>query len=448
MGYILELHISQKQSQTISPHLAESMKILQMNALQLKEYIEEQAMENPVLELEEGSSDGSVTLHRLQSLEHRRQDFRDRQEYVSRDDDDNYFENLGKRDFHEDSLSFFLRMQLNTLALTPQLEAAACWVADNLDDNGWYVGSTEDSPFERNELASALAAIRELEPAGVGAAGLRDCLLLQLERLGGDNELAIRIVTSHLEDLAKSHYNHIGKSLGVSQAQVRCACETIKGLNPRPGSAFSSDTEAAYIRPDITVRDTGGDFEISLAEYNVPELRLSPYYCRLGNETDDIGVRKYIETKARQAKWVIQSIESRKRTVLRCAQIIVEHQESFFRRGGELRPLTLARVAELAEVHESTVSRAIRNRYLQCERGVFAMSSFFSRSIVPGNADSATSDIAKQLLSELISSEDRKKPLSDQKLCELMSERGAPVSRRTVAKYRAELGIAPATGRR
>ena len=276
--------------------------------------------------------------------------------------------------------------------------------------------------------------------------------MLQLRRRKEDSALALKIAEGYLDPLSKNRYGCIAKALGVTQEEVHAACDVIRGLNPRPGSGFAARENLIYINPDIFVVNFPDHFELLTNDYYFPSLRISSYYCRMLRDSEDKEVKDYLTDKVRQAKWVVHSIEQRRSTLLQCAQHILELQEDFFRRGpGHLRPMSLADVAQRVGVHESTVSRTVKDKYLQCASGVYPLSYFFSRSL--GNAsgasgEAASPDAATALLKKLIAGEDKRKPLSDQKLCELMEREGCTLSRRTVAKYRDELNIPSTTGRR
>jgi RNA polymerase sigma-54 factor len=235
---------------------------------------------------------------------------------------------------------------------------------------------------------------------------------------------------------------------------VREAYEVIRSLCPKPGSGFSARETPVYITPDIIVVSFSDHFELLTNDYYFPSLSISGYYRSLMKESADDEVKAYLTDKIRQAKWVMKSIEQRRSTLMGCAQSIVELQEAFFRKGpGHLVPMTLADVAGKLGIHESTVSRAVKDKYIQCSMGVYPMGYFFSRGLSAAGAASAgkggaSPDAAKALIKKLIAGEDRKKPLSDQKLTELMERQGVILSRRTVAKYRDELGIPGTTGRK
>ena len=259
----------------------------------------------------------------------------------------------------------------------------------------------------------------------------------------------MRIVDSQLDALSKSRYGLIARELKATPEEVRASCELIRTLNPRPGTGFAARENLTYINPDIIVVSFPDHFELLTNDYYFPTLGISGYYTRLLKESDDQQVKDYLTGKVKQAKWMVHAIEQRRSTLMSCASCILDLQEAFFRQGpGHLVPMSLADVAGRIGVHESTVSRAVKDKYIQCSMGVYPLSYFFSRSLGTGSEDAASPDAAKALLKKLIAGEDKKKPLSDQKLCELMTAQGCPLSRRTVAKYRDELHIPSTTGRK
>lgn len=287
-----------------------------------------------------------------------------------------------------------------------------------------------------NQNRQYVAAEREeLDPlARIGTdGGLEDTLLLHLSR--------------QLERLARRQYRALAQELGVSRQEVLRAEAQIRALDPRPGAAFAPREEPVYLVPDLVVLQGERGLEVHLQESRLPGLRLSRFYCDMYRDDPDPEVRQYLDGKIRQAQWAIQAVEQRRATLLRCAQVLVRRQEAFFQGpGGSLTSLRLADVAAELSIHESTVSRAVREKYLQCARGVYPLSFFFPREVGAGEGQSAH-EIKNQLL-QLIREEDKSRPCSDQKLCQLLAEEGYAVSRRTVAKYREELGVSSAVGRR
>ena len=456
----MELNMTLKQTQTLSPQMMQSMEILQMGSQELLEYIENLVQENPTVEVEENYSrldEFNQLKRKLEWLDSTDQQNRYYHQQDQEDDRDDPLSNYGTVEELEENLYLYVLSQLPDLE--EPVASAARMLVESLNQNGWLDESLDELSaelgYEPVVLERALAVIQSLEPAGVGARDLRECLTLQLKRRPGDHTLALAIVDKHLDALSKSRFGLIAKETGAEPEEVREACAQIKSLNPKPGTGFAARENLTYINPDIIVVHFPDHFELLTNDYFFPTLSISGYYKGLMKETEDPEVKDYLTNKVRQAKWVVRSIEQRRSTLLDCAEAILKLQEGFFRKGpGHLVPMTLADVAEQVGVHESTVSRAVKDKYIQCSGGVYPLSYFFSRSLgvasagQTGETNSASPDFAKALLKKLIAGEDRKKPLSDQKLCERMAEEGCQLSRRTVAKYRDELNIPSTTGRK
>lgn len=452
----MDLNLNLKQTQTLSPQMVQSMKILQMGSQELLEYIEDTLQENPVLEADQAydQTDRTSDLQRkLEWLEST--DAQNRYYHLQdREDEVDPLAVYGGADAGEENLYFYVLSQLQVLDLPDPLGEAARFLVESLNSNGYLDEPLADlaRDFGADEalMERALAVVQALEPAGIAARSLGECLCLQLQRRREeDTALAQKIALGQLDALSKGHYAQIAKALDASPAQVRSACDLIRTLNPKPGTGFAARENLTYINPDLFVVSFHDHFELLSNDYFFPTLRLSSYYTHLMGDTEDAEVREYLTDKVRQAKWVVHSIEQRRSTLLSCAQCILEVQETFFRKGpGHLVPMGLADVAARLGVHESTVSRAIKDKYIQCSQGVYPLSYFFSRSLGGGSGqEGASPDAAKALLKKLVAEEDKRKPLSDQTLCAMMAERGCRLSRRTVAKYRDELDI-PATSRR
>ena len=429
--------------------MVQSMEILSMNAQELRTYLEKIAQENPVIEVDDpvSSDDSVVALRKLQWLESKNVFNKYFQASVSPEQDEDLPENYGHQFMIDETLNFFLKAQMHAMRLPRHTKLAVDWIIDNLDENGWYREHEGKCPFTPEVLADALEVVRGMEPAGVGASNLSESLLLQIERMKGRHDLEKRIAREYLDEMGKTRYNNIAKKLGVSQEKVRLACDIIRTLNPRPGAGFDIGGRPDYIRADIVVTDTAGRLEAQLTEHGVPELHLNSYYCRLVKESDDPEVREYLAGKLRQAEWLLRNIEQRKNTVINCIESILKLQSDFFREGKKLSPMTLKDVAGLTGVHESTVSRAMRGKYLQCIHGVFPVNDLFSRNLGEGGKKFTQNEV-KNLLRSIIDREDKRNPLSDRMLCERMAAAEMNISRRAVAKYRLQLNIPSATGRR
>lgn len=447
----MELGLTLKQAQTLSPQMMQAMEVLQMGAQELLSYLAETMQENPVLESEEPyrqDEDMSQLRRKLEWLEstdvqnrwYHQQDAQETQNPLDR----------SAADPMEESLYYYLKSQVRFERLPGPVARTADYLMESLDSNGWLDEPLSDAAarlrVSEKTAEQALRVVQSLEPAGVGARSLAECLRLQLERRG-ETGLALTIVSQYLEAMSRDRYNLISRETGAGRAEVSRACALIRSLNPRPGMGFATRENLRYITPDLVVVNFEDHFEILTNDSYLPSLRLSGYYSQLYKETGDEQVKDYLNGKLRQAKWIISSVEQRRTTLMNCARCIVDHQERFFRQGpGHLRPMLLADVAGELDIHESTVSRAVRDKYIQCAHGVFPLGYFFSRSL--GGSEETSPDQAKTLLRALIDGEDRKKPLSDQKLSQLLEERGVSISRRTVAKYRDELGIASTAGRK
>lgn len=450
----MELKIAQKLSQTLSPQMIQFMEVLQMGTQELREYLETAVQDNPVLELQEHyerRDESADMLSRWEWLDSHAP--RERAERVQdAEDEPEPLHNFASAPAEEETLYIHLLRQLEALELPPDVSVCARFLAGCLDRNGWLEEDLSELARELDRplplMERALAAVQALEPAGVGARNLSECLYLQLLRRRPVDKLAVRIVREHLNSLAKCHYGLIARLLGEDQDRVRRACDLIRTLEPRPGAGFSPGDGPVYVVPDVIVSSANGSLEVTLNDRLVPSLNISAYYSRMLREDGDEQVREYLAGKMRQAKWLVQAVEQRRSTLAACADCIVKLQADFFRRGGHLRPMSLADVAAAVGVHESTVSRALNGKYLQCPRGSYPMSHFFSRRLGTEESDLSSADAAKALLKVLIAQEDRARPLSDQKLCERMAEQGCTLSRRTVAKYRDELGIPGAAGRK
>ena len=442
----MELSLEMKLQQKLSPQMIQSMEILQMGTQELQEYVERTLMENPTLELEPESAprERSELLRKLEWLNATDRQNRSYHHEAPPDLTDTI------PDLESENLYDHLRQQIDMRSLSPRLGIAVDCVLTGLDRNGYLDETTEELALRCGQnielIVRAEQLIRTLEPAGVAARSLSECLSIQLQR-AGHTGLALTIVQNHLEDLAQNHYHIISKKTGASRADIQTACDLIRSLNPRPGSAYAPREAPGYIIPDLLVAEVNGELNIIVGDDFLPVLCVSSYYHSLLIETDDREVRDYLEDKVRQASHLIKSIEQRKSTLLNCAQVIVARQSDFFRGQGHLSPLVLADVANELGIHESTVSRAVKGKYLQCKRGVLPLAHFFSRAVA-GNEEGVSSQMVKDAIRSLVDGEDKKHPLSDQKLCDLLAARGISVSRRTIAKYRDELDIPSTQARR
>lgn len=444
----MELVLDVKQTLKASPQMIQSMNILQMGTLELQEYVEQALLENPTLELESDrkENDQHELRHKLEWLMSN-----DRQNRWYHQEEAQDLIDLAAAPF-EESLYDHLRSQINMEKLSIRLCIAIDCILTSLNSNGYLDETTEElsarcgQSIETVLLAETL--VRNLEPAGICARTLSECLSIQLERKG-ESGLPLTLALHHLEDIAHNHYNHISKATGASREEIQVACKQIRSLNPRPGAIFAPREAPSYVIPDLMITEQNGELMVTPGDHFLPVLKISSYYQKLMTKTDERDVQEYLTDKIYQASCLIKSIEQRRDTLLSCALIIVSKQEQFFRHGaGYLQPLTLSDIAAGANIHESTVSRAIKDKYIQCIHGIYPMNHFLTRAIPSNSGECVSAERVKAAMRSLINEEDKHKPLSDQKICNLLAAQGFKLSRRTVSKYREEIGISSAAGRK
>lgn len=432
---------TQAMKLSLSAEMRQSLHVLQCSSEELTSLIYEQLWSNPMLE---EASEGS-SLPAFDGYGERREP-----RGTARTAD---IGEWGGQSGPDDSLEAVLTEQLNySVDRRSALYRAAVFIIGNLTDAGYLTMSVPDMAhalrMPEAEVERALAAVQSLEPAGVGAYGLRDCLLLQLRRLERRNELAERLIESCLTDLGAGNIGKIAAKLKAPAEQLREAIRLVRRLDPRPGARYSRE-RTAYIVPDAVIVRRESGYAVYLHDGAYPQLVIAGGYSSM-LRTDGIprSVRSYLQECRRAAAQLIGSIEQREQTLLRVVGEIAARQEDFLDRGpGSLKPLALKDIAHSLDLHESTVSRAVQGKYVLTGRGVLALKSFFSSSLRSVAGDSSQ-DAVKGRIKRLIGGEDRNKPLSDQALSELLAAEGIAVARRTVAKYREELGIGTASQRR
>ena len=452
---------SLSQQQKLSPQMQQSLQVLQVPTLELRQLVQQEISENPVLEDESSDisleqqqeEDARETDSEIEALTQLDEDWRDYMQQLRRNSGSSSDQDA-RRQFLFDSLvepitlQEHLMAQLSTADDPPETRELAEMIIGNIDDRGFLQIAIDEFSLTAGiplaKLQAAKALIQSFDPVGVGSEDLRECLLTQLKRLGKEFSLEYRIVSSHLDDLARKRYPQIAKKLSVTIEQVSGAAEMIATLNPKPGSAFSS-TPDFYIVPDVTVEWGGTKWVPRLNEEHVPRLRISNTYKEiLTSSTSDTNVRSYIRDKIRGGKFLIKSIHQRQETIQNIAQEIVDRQTEFMEHGKtHLRPMNMAQVAEEVGVHETTVSRAISGKYIATPHGMFEMKYFFTSGYETDSGESMSNTSVKNSLADLVKNEDHKSPLSDQKLVEKLKEQGINIARRTVAKYREELNILP-----
>ena len=457
----MDLKLQVKQTQTLSQRMIQSAEILQMTSQELNTYINELALENPVIDIVEPPT----AEEQRESIE--------QQEWLNSFNEENYY--LYQRQNNDDDYDFksswnintddgetlqdYLWSQLITENFTDQETEIIKLMLECLANKGYLEESIETiaSYFgtDTEIVEDLLSDLQALDPSGVCARTLEECLKLQLERRDMLTPVLESIIDNCLEMVAKNQIPAIARKLRLSPTETAGYCQIIKSLNPKPGVSFSSRDQLRYIIPDVTIVKFKDHFDILLNESMYPTIELNSYYRQMNQNPESSELKEYLGNKIRQAEWVKQCVTQRGKTLMQVSRAILEHQEEFFTFGpAHLNPLRLADIAQELDIHESTVSRAVSKKYLQCSWGVYPMNFFFSRSVAvqESSSESGTQSVTaadiKRVLREIIEEENKKKPYSDRLLGEKLAERGISISRRTVAKYREEEGIADASGRK
>ncbi|HYR68921.1 MAG TPA: RNA polymerase factor sigma-54 [Candidatus Dormibacteraeota bacterium] len=468
------LRMQQKPTLIMTQRLQQALKLLQMPTLELQQALKQELERNPLLEevdevdeveemeevkKEAGQEDSAEPVETVEPDKNQEVDWNelwpDQFEGPSAprtdDPDAEFYERVPVT---RESLGDHLIEQLRLLSLEEDDLALGEYLIGSIDENG-YLQTTVEEVAETfgvapDKVEDILAAIQKFEPAGVGARNLQECLWIQLVQRKQESTLAGRIVQEQFDNLLARRFGEIGRNLKCTVEDVQAAGDLISTLDPRPGQEIAAE-ETKYVVPDLIVERVGEDFVVSLNDRNVPRLRISAAYQQmLRNKTaGQDETRKFISDKLNSAKWLIQTIEQRRKTMIKVMRRIVEEQKEFFERGVEgLRPLTLQQIANQIGMHESTVSRVTTNKYVQTPRGVFELKYFFSSGLATEEGDDVSAKVAKDKILTLINNEDKREPLSDQRVAEILHEQGLRIARRTVAKYREALRLLPARARR
>jgi RNA polymerase sigma-54 factor len=460
--------------QVLSPQLQQSLLVLQTPLLELRNLVQQEMETNPVLEefaTESGPDiDGEAEptnddnfkneFEKLASLDEEWRDYMAQSASSGTDSFARSREAKDKRQFLFDSIAVQetlqenLLGQLNQSALSETDRKAAELIIGNIDDNGFLQSTPEEmalnSGMPAEDFEKILALIQSFYPPGVGARDLRECLLIQLKRDGRENSLEYKIVFEHMDDLGKRRFPEIARRMGISVEDVQKAALNIGRLNPRPGQVFASSPQN-YVLPDVTVEKVDGEYQIVLNNEQIPHLRISNLYKDIiaSGNTQGSEVKNYIRDKIRSGKFLIRSIHQRQQTISNIAQQILARQLDFFEHGpSHLKPMTMGEVAAAVGVHETTVSRAVSGKYMATPQGVFEMKYFFTSGYQTATGESLSNTSVKEAILDLIKRENGNAPLSDNEIVEILTERGIPIARRTVAKYRTELNILPSHMRR
>lgn len=491
-GFSQDLRQRQTQSLVLAPQLRQSLKILQVAALDLRSVIQEELQVNPTLEelpmdgmsLEKESEDrerdsqnhdgeGPTTPQAEgESPEREQMDFSKEYDILTKLDEDwrDFMSNVGgtqpftsddaeKRQHFfdslvsETSLQEHLMRQAEMTDLDEPAMKAMQHLVGSLDDRGFLTQAPSDVALQTalplETVQEALRVLKTFEPAGIGAKDLSECLILQLQSKNRSDSLAARIVRDHFALLTRRRIPEIARKIGAHMDDVQIAIEEIGTLDPAPGRRFADDSNRVVV-PDVTVEEDRGEWKIILNNDYIPRLRISNTYKEMiakGALSKD--ERDYVRERIRSGKFLINSIEQRQQTIERITREIIRVQEEFFKEGvAKLKPLTMTQIADAVGVHETTVSRAIANKFIKTPHGVFDFKFFFTPGYQAESGASVSNTSVKEMIDELVSLEDKSQPLSDQEIVAKLQEKGINIARRTVAKYREELGLLPSNLRR
>jgi RNA polymerase sigma-54 factor len=480
----LQQHASLSQQLRINPRLYQAMDLLYMPLLDLQQHLKQELLGNPFLELVEPEDETEVPLAEEAKEDTKEAEANDEPDWERILLDDGQDSGPPPRDMSEareyvepvpvesKDLSDYLRDQMRLLDLSPRQQFLAEEFIGNIAEDGYLGATLEDIVHGVNQVLQAhadeseqevtpqlytlaeaeemLRIIQKLDPPGVGARDLRESLLLQLEARGETDTLVYRLVREAFEDLKAHRWSDLGKRFGLDAAAVQKVADDLAKLDPKPGLQHSSANDA-YIIPDLVVEKIAGEYKIFLNDSGLPRLRISKIYQDIARDKKKFqGENKdFINQRMNSAHWMIQAIEQRRQTMLKVMNFIVDRQREFFEKGVEyLRPLTLREVADVINMHESTVSRVTNEKYVQTPRGLLPLKFFFSSGLATTTGEDASARSIRAQIQKMVADEDPKNPLTDQQIVEMFAQRGVRIARRTVAKYRDQLSILPARMRK
>ncbi len=483
MSLALKQQLKLTQQLLMTPQLQQAIKLLQLSRLELVDTIRQEIEQNPLIEeISPDDADYEISPNSLSATEEipdkpepertgevNMDNISSMQEINWEDDYANYYDagfsfsketpdrnRLTQIDFltKETNLQSHLQWQLSHSELSNELGEAGLFVIGNLDHNGFLKATIEDITREigcDDETARhAIAIIQEMDPPGVAATDVQESLLLQLKRLDLENSLATAIIKDHLHSLELKNYGIIAKSTKRPIKEVLAAIEVITGLNPFPGEKYS-ERDVHYIIPDVFIHKVGDEYLIVLNDEGLPRLKVSSAYEQItdGDTNASAETKAYIKEKLRDAAWLIKSMQQRQRTIYKVVESLLKYQKDFFEKGVQyLKPLVLRDVAEDIEMHESTVSRVTTNKYMHTPQGIYELKYFFSTAIPQRNGEPLAAESIRQRIKNMIKNENPEKPLTDNAISNILIQENIKVARRTVAKYREQLGILPVKHRR
>lgn len=442
------LKITQEQKMILTQNMQQSIKLLQMSMHDLREYIDNEYSENPVLEMDESETENEDYVKNKNELAVK--------EFIYDIDGDNdkneisysKDEQVSPLNFIEKkkSLKEYLYEQLVEVDGDPYEISIAKYIIESLNSRGYLEISTKkiakELKISKCDVEESLKIVQSLEPYGIGARNIQECLLIQSLRLNILDKIVKNIILYHLEEVAKNRYDAIAKEFNISVSEAQRYGDLIKKLEPKPSRGFYTGDEVNYIIPDAEVKNIDGELYIIMNDSVLPRLMVNNTYKRVLNDKSDIETSSYVKEKINKAVFLIKAIEQRKNTLYKVLECIIDKQKEFFIKGpAYIKPLTLKDVAQVIKFHDSTVSRAIKDKYVLTSYGTIKIKDLFPGTVQYKNNENIVPAHIKNEIIELISMENKNKPLSDQVIANLLKEKNIDISRRTVAKYREQLGI-------
>jgi RNA polymerase sigma-54 factor len=460
-----DIFLEQQQKLIMTPELRLAIAILQMSTLELDEYTQNELEENPLLEereIEEAGEAGEENPdhenekdgENVDKTEEWLEYFNDRDiGFPINDSVEKSFDNFLTQ---RPSLYEHLQFQLHLACKNSEDMAVGQYIIGNIDSHGYLCVEPEEvaakTGADIEQIHIVIRMVQSFHPHGVGAYNLGECLLIQLQHYGKENALVKEVIEKHLDDLARGKLSKIASALGITICEVQEICDLIRTLDPKPGLQYSPIDEIKYIIPDVIVEKVEGEYVVVLNDSASPRLMVNKLYENMLRQPGAFSpeASKYLEGKMGSAIWLIRSIEQRRRTLYKVARCIVDVQMEFLNHGIKcLKPLNLKQVADIIEVHESTVSRATSKKYIQTSQGLFELKFFFGSGVEnQTDHEKISSKSIKSIIEEIIDKENTTHPVSDQTIVEILKIKGINISRRTVAKYRQDMGIASTTSRK
>lgn len=448
------LNLTQEQKLIMTQQMQLSVKLLQMSTYDLQQHIEKEAQENPVLDITYNDTD-------KESLE-KKLDYKEMVKYFEFDNYGHHFYEKSDEDevspfnfvSQKKSLKDFLKEQLIDLGVKDYSKLICEYIIDSINEKGYLDSSAEEIREElgltSEIIEKAISFVQTLEPDGIAARNLKECLKIQLKKKGYFDEKLYILVDNFLEALAENKYALIAKELNVDIKRAQEYGDIIKTLEPKPSRGFYTGDEVKYITPDAYIKNINGEYFILINDSILPKIIINDTYREIiANEKDKLAL-DYVKEKINSALFLVKSIEQRKSTIYRVLEKILEIQKDYFDKGEKyLKPMTLKDIAESLDMHESTVSRAIKEKYISTNRGTIKIKDLFTTGLSTNNSEEDVSTtFIKNKIKDLIDKEDKNKPLSDQIICDKLNEDGMNISRRTVAKYREEMNIKSSSKRK